>query len=92
MYSHIDPIRGRPPAHRNQHDHDQQVKSLLHKEFPVAEFGHILKFLGADFARTSQGMLRMEESHPTYISPCKEVCNWKKKTNTPPCDPMHYRA
>lgn len=26
------------------------------------------------------------------ISSCKKVYNWKTKTNTPPCDPNHYRA
>lgn len=68
------------------------LKALLHKEFRMTDLCHIRKFLGVDFACTSQGMLlhqtqyahqilqevRMEESHPTYI-PMQEGLQLKKE-------------
>lgn len=83
----------------------RDLKALLHSEFRMMDLGEIQKFLGVDFTRTPAYIFlhqsqyakqtladfRMEDAHPNYV-PMTEGLQLRIDTQTPPCDPLLYRA
>lgn len=93
-YNHVGIVCGQPSCLQNQHDHDQQIENPLTQRlshdrswsYPQIHGSgiHTLLMLTKFFRNSIWSNLIWP------ISTCKKVCHSKSKTNTPPCDPMHY--